>query len=117
MIADTQTALVVGHRGEHTPRLVEDEVLQILIDVDAHPVDADDVDVRVDAHTLPGHDLPVDLDPALLDEDLRVAAGGDTGLGQHLLQAHALGGGLIVIEPVGAEALGDRAGGGLALLR
>ena len=42
------------------------------------------------AATLLHDDLAVHLDPTLIDHDLGVATGGDSGRGEHLLQADAL---------------------------
>ena len=86
-VAHRRATHVVAHRGLDAARLIEDVVVHLIVDLDAHSVDADDVLVRVDAHAHPIHNLAVDLDSARGDELLAHAAAGHAGGCQDLLQA------------------------------
>ncbi len=89
-VTDAGTAEVVGHRRLPAARLVERDVDEVLLHDDADAVDADDGVLGIDAQALFEDDATVDLDPALVDEFLRGAPGGDAGLREHLLQAHTV---------------------------
>ena len=77
------------HGGLHAERLVERDVDEVLVYLDADTVDANDGRLRVNPHALTHDDLAVDLHAALIDEFLRHATRRYAGLGQHLLQTHA----------------------------
>ena len=118
-IAHARTTHVIRHSGLHAAGLVEYEVLSFFIDVDACAIDADHVRVGVNSGALGNDDLAVNLNAALIDKDLCMAAGGNARLGQHLLEAFALVLGILlsftVYQPVRAQVAGDGIGGGLLL--
>ena len=91
VVADAHPAQLVGHRRDHTGGLVEGEVDARLVEVHPLAVDVDGLPQWVDAHAELTHDLSVDLDAPLADEQLAGAAGADARRGEHLLQAGALG--------------------------
>ena len=89
-VAHTRTTHVIVHGRLHTTRLVQDEVLHVLIDDDAGTINADYRRVRVHPHALSRHDLAIDLDAAFVDKLFRHTTRRHARLREHLLQAHAL---------------------------
>ena len=77
VVLERDAAELVVHRRDDALGLVEGEVDAVLVEVDAHAVDVDDLGLRVDAHAQLGDDLAVDLDATLLDEVLADAARAD----------------------------------------
>ncbi len=75
------------------PGLVENEVAQALGALEQLAVHADVVAGRIGLGAQHGYHFAVDLHAALLDHLLGLAAAGNAGLGQDLLQALQLGGG------------------------
>ena len=96
------------------PGLVEDEVAQPLGALQQLAVDADVVAAGVGLGAQLGDDLAVDLHAALLDHLLGVAAAGNSGCGQDLLQPLELGAGTRLWMPVGLLRLGTVFGLGLS---
>ena len=123
-VTNARAAHVIRHRGLHAPRLVQHEVLRVLVDVDANTVDADDVGVGIDAGALGDDDLAIDFDAAFINQNLRVAAGSHAGLSQDLLEALALCGlaaillrlGVVLNQPISPQIAGNGVCGGGTLL-
>ena len=90
-VADGRPALGVGHRGDACPGLVQREVDQAAGGADAHPVDADDVGLGVDAPALlarrPRRSTDTRPSPMSTSQARREPMPGG---GEHLLQADAL---------------------------
>src|SRR5699024_8986811 len=86
----------------------------------AHAIDANDIGIGVDAHTLALDDLPVDLDATGIDEHFRVATRGHACLSENFLQAFAFGVGIlsrlfVFVEPICAQITCYGLGGGLLI--
>jgi len=88
---DGGAAFGILNGGDKAARLVEHEVAETLGTLQKLAVDADMVTCGVGLGAQLGDNFAVDLDAALLDELLSLAAAGDTGLGEDLLQPVELG--------------------------
>jgi hypothetical protein len=102
-VTEVGPALVVLHGRDHADGLVDGEVHLRGVDLDPQAVDVDDLRGPDTGPEL-GDDLVVDRHPPQGDQLLRPAAGGDTGLGQDLLQPLPL---RVVDVGGGTGALGD----------
>src|SRR5699024_7128142 len=84
-IAHAGTTHVILHGRLHAARLIQNEVLVVFIDVDANPVNADDIHIRVHADALPLDDFAVNFNSTSVDEYLCVTAGSNTSLSEYFL--------------------------------
>jgi len=88
---DGGAAFGVGNRGDVAARLVEQKVAMALGAVEKLAIDADVIARGVGFGAEDRDNLAIDLDAALGDELFGVAAAGDAGLGEDLLEAIEVG--------------------------
>jgi len=81
------TALRILHGGHHTGRFVQHDSDDIGIGQHAGIVDPDLLRRRIDPYSGLGDDHAIHTDPSRRDEHFACAPGGDSGMGQDLLEA------------------------------
>ncbi len=82
----TAASLRVPVRANHADRLVDRVIPSALGGPQRFPVDANRVAKGIDFHTLFGHDAAVDLDTALIDENLASSTASQAGRSEDFLE-------------------------------
>ena len=85
-IGDRRTAGRIAHRGDDVLRLIQHHKGLRRCRLDVAAVHFDMVLCRIDFHPHFAHNRPIDRHAALRDQFLRLAARGQTGIGDHFLQ-------------------------------